>query len=86
MCVFGSQLLIVGGGEDSVNMTSYSNIYKLNKTNHSWEAVEQKIPSGRSSPAAICTPDNKIIVVGGYNWEKNQPMNTLWIGLCEPQY
>ena len=86
VCVFGSQLLIVGGGEDSVNMTSYSNIYKLSKTNHSWEAVEQKIPSGRSSSAAICTPDNKIIVVGGYNLEKNQPMNTLWIGLCEPQY
>ena len=69
----------------SVN-ASCPNIYKLNKTDHNWEAIAQKIPSGRSSPAAICTPDNKVIVVGGYNERKNELMDTVWIGSCKPEY
>ena len=80
VCVNSTSLWIVGGeGGKSLND---SDIYRLNKANHSWEAIGH-IPSPRESPVVISTGDNSIIVVGGVS--KGKPTNTVWIGSCEPQ-
>ena len=81
--VHGTHLLIVGGykmigGKDTIT----SDVYKLNKVSHSWEAIGF-IPSARESAAAVSTAD-KVIVIGGNN-DKGQHTNTVWIGSCEPQ-
>ena len=60
-----------------------SNVYKLNKVSHSWEAIGQ-IPSARDSLATISTTDNRVIVIGGRN-ERREYTNTVWISSCEPQ-
>ena len=82
--VNGTHLLIVGGhkstgGKDTVT----SDIHKLNKVSHSWEAIGH-IPSARSGPAAVSTADNRVIVIGGVN-NKDDTTNVEWIGSCEPQ-
>ena len=74
-----THLLIVGGYKDGKYT---SDIHKLNKTNHSWEAIGH-IPSARSRLAAVSTADNTVIVIGGVNY-KHQYTNTVWIGSCEP--
>ena len=74
--VNGTHLLIVGG------FTFSSDIHKLNKISHSWEAIGQ-IPSARDSSAAVSTADNRVIVIGGRN--KFVVTNKVWIGSCEPQ-
>ena len=61
----------------------YSDVYKLNKFNHSWEAIGN-IPSARSSSAAASIVDNRTIVVGGLN-DKGECTNKVWIGSCDPQ-
>ena len=77
--VNGTHLLIVGGYEGK----AISDIHKLNKVSHSWEAIGH-IPSARERPAAVSTGDNKVIVIGGRN-DKSEVTNTVWIGSCEPQ-
>ena len=78
--IYGTHLLIVGGIKkigDEYKCTS--DVYKLNKVSHSWEAIGQ-IPSTISQSAAVSTADNKIIVIGGRN-DKAEFTNTVWIGL-----
>ena len=78
--VNGTHLLIVGGyNNDEYN----SDIRKLNKVSHSWEAIGH-IPSATSRSAAVSTADNRVIVIGGLN-NKGEATDTVWIGSCEPQ-
>ena len=82
--VYDIHLLIVGGVKmigDKFTLTS--DVYKLNKVSHSWEAIGH-IPSGRDGPAAVRTVDNRVIVIGGRN-NKGEFTNTVWIGSCDPQ-
>ena len=82
--VYGTHLLIVGGVKeigDKYKRTS--DVYKLNKVSHSWEAIGH-IPSARSGSAAVSTADNRVIVIGGPN-DKAEYTNTVWIGSCDPQ-
>ena len=82
--VYGTHLLIVGGGKViGDKFTSTSVVYKLNKVNHSWEAIGH-IPSARNALAAVSTADNKVIVIGGLN-DKGRFTNKVWIGSCDPQ-
>ena len=78
--VNGTHLLIVGGFKDG---KYNSEIYKLNKVSHSWEAIGH-IPSARNRLTAVSTADNRVIVIGGRN-DKLEATNTVWIGSCEPQ-
>ena len=78
--VNGTHLLIVGGSKGS---TYTSDIHKLNKVSHSWEAIGH-IPSPSRSSAAVSTADNRVIVIGGWI-DKSHVTNTVWIGSCEPQ-
>ena len=80
--VNGTHLLIVGGYKRSGGKVT-SDIHKLNKVSHSWEAIGH-IPSARYSAAAVSTTDNRVIVIGGLN-DKREVTNTVWIGSCEPQ-
>ena len=43
-----------------------SDVYMLNKVSHSWETMGH-IPSARKSSAAVSINDNRIIVIGGDN-------------------
>ena len=82
--VYGTHLLIVGGFKEiGDEFTCTSDVYKLNKVIHSWEAIGH-IPSARRSPAAVSTADNRVIVIGGRN-DKREFTNTVWIGSCDPQ-
>ena len=82
--LYDKHLLIVGGGKKiGDKYTCTSDVYKLNKVSHSWEAIGN-IPSARSWSAAVSTADNRIIVIGGYNY-KVEYTNTVWIGSCDPQ-
>ena len=82
--VYGTHLLIVGGGKMTGGMfTLTSDVYKLNKVSHSWEAIGH-IPSARSRSPAVSTADNRVIVIGGWN-DKREHTNTVWIGSCDPQ-
>ena len=82
--VYGTHLLIVGGGKKmGVKYTYTSDVYKLNKVSHSWEAIGH-IPSARDASAAVSTADNRVIVIGGLN-DKGEYTNTVWIGSCDPQ-
>ena len=78
--VNSTHLLIVGGYKDRKYT---SDIHKLNKVSHSWEAIGH-IPSARCRSAAVSTADNTVIVIGGEN-DKGWATNTVWIGSCEPQ-
>ena len=78
--VNGTQLLIVGGMKGSAYT---SDVHKLNKVSHSWEAIGC-VPSARCLSAAVSTADNGIIVIGGHNHKRGYT-NTVWIGSCEPQ-
>ena len=77
--VNGTHLLIVGGYK---NGKYTSDIHKLNKVSHSWEAIGH-IPSARRLSAAVSTADNRVIVIGGAN-KKGEVTTTVWIGSCEP--
>ena len=81
----GTYLLIVGGVEwNEIHMHTHTlDVHRLNKDDHSWEAIGH-IPSARKSPAAVCTADNRIVVIGGWN-DKGEYTNTVWIGSCAPQ-
>ena len=82
--VYGTHLLIVGGVKKiGYEFTRTSDVYKLDKVSHSWEAIGH-IPSARSSSAAVSTADNRVIVIGGWN-DKGKSTNTIWIGSCDPQ-
>ena len=82
--VNGTHLLIVGGRKSTGGKATFtSDIHKLNKVSHSWEAIGH-IPSARHSAAAVSTTDNRVIVIGGEN-DKGEATNTVWIGSCEPQ-
>ena len=82
--VYGTHLLIVGGMKKiGDRYTRTSDVYRLNKVSHSWEAIGH-IPSARSSSAAVSTADNRVIVIGGQN-DKEERTNTVWIGSCDPQ-
>ena len=81
--VNGTHLLIVGGYKGTGGNTVTSDIHKLNKVSHNWEAIGN-IPSARYRAAAVSTADNKVIVIGGVN-DKYEATNTVWIGSCEPQ-
>ena len=76
----GKQLLIVGGRKGS---TCTSDVHKLDKFSHKWEAIGH-IPSARCLSAAVSTADNMVIAIGGLN-DKREKTNTVWIGSCEPQ-
>ena len=79
-----THLLIVGGYMGTVGkFTATSDIHKLNKASHSWEAIGH-IPSASYNAAAVSTADNRVIVIGGEN-HKREYTNTVWIGSCEPQ-
>ena len=80
-----THLLIVGGYKGTgIKFIVTSDIHKLNKVSHSWEAIGH-IPSARYRAAAVSTADNRVIVIGGWN-DKYGVTNTVWIGSCEPQY
>ena len=82
--VYGTHLLIVGGVKKiSGKYTRTSDIYKLNKVSHTWEAIGHT-PSAGCSPAAVSTADNRVIVIGGRN-DRRERTNTVWIGSCDPQ-
>ena len=82
--VYGTHLLIVGGVKKiGYEFTRTSDVYKLNKVSHSWEAIGH-IPSAREGSAAVSTADNRVIVIGGLN-DKGEVTNTVWIGSCDPQ-
>ena len=82
--VNGKHLLIVGGYEyTGGKATVTSDIHKLNKVSHSWEAIGH-IPSARHSAAAVSIADNRVIAIGGHN-DKYKVTNIVWIGSCEPQ-
>ena len=82
--VYGTHLLIVGGSKKiGDKFTCTSDVYKLNKVSHSWEAIGHN-PSARSAEAAVSTADNRVIVIGGRN-DKGELTNTVWIGSCDPQ-
>ena len=82
--VYGTHLLIVGGNKKiGDKYTHTSDVYKLNKVSHSWEAIGH-IPSARSSSAAVSTADNRVIVIGGLN-DKGEYTNAVLIGSCDPQ-
>ena len=82
--VYGTHLLIVGGLKKiGDKYTHTSDVYKLNKVRHSWEAIGH-IPSARNSSAAVSTADNRVIVIGGQN-DKLEFTNAVWIGSCDPQ-
>ena len=82
--VYGKYLLILGGSEDVRNDYKFtSNVYKLNKVNHSWELIGH-IPAARNSSAAVSIGYNKVIVIGGVN-DKGEYTNTVWNGSFEPQ-
>ena len=84
LSVYGTHLLIVGGVKKiGDKFTRTSDVYKLNKVSHSWEAIGY-IPSAREASAAVSTADNRVIVIGGLN-DKVVPTNTVWIGSCDPQ-
>ena len=78
--VNSTHLLIVGGFKEDIFT---SDIHKLNKVNHSWEAIRH-IPSARIRSAAVSTGDNRVIVIGGRN-DEGWDTNTVWIGSCETQ-
>jgi len=80
--VQGTHLLIVGGWK-KIGYEITSDVYKLNKVSHSWEAIGH-IPSARYASAAVSTADNRIIVIGGLN-DKGEKTTTVWIGSCEPK-
>ena len=77
-----THLLIVGGYKGTGGEVT-SDIHKLNKVSHSWEAIGY-IPSARYRAAAVSTADNRVIVIGGVNG-KYEDINTVWIGSCELQ-
>ena len=82
--VYGTHLLIVGGVKMiGDKYTRTSDVYKLNKVSHSWEAIGHT-PSARNESAAVSTTDNRVIVIGGGN-DKGESTNTVWIGSCNPQ-
>ena len=82
--VNGTHLLIVEGYKSIGGKATFtSDIHKLNKVSHSWEAIGH-IPSMRYESAAVSTADNRVIVIGGVN-DKNEATKTVWIGSCEPQ-
>ena len=82
--VYGTHLLIVGGHKKiGDEYTRTSDVYKLNKVSHSWEATGD-IPSTRSLSAAVSTADNRVIVIGGLN-DNAGYTRTVWIGSCDPQ-
>ena len=82
--VHGTHLLIVGGRKSiGGKSTATSDVYKLNKISHSWEAIGD-IPSARYASAAVSKAD-KVIVIGGWNDKDQYDTNTIWIGSCEPQ-
>ena len=78
--IYGTHLLIVGGYAGG---KVASDIHKLNKVSHSWEAIGH-IPSTRKLPAAVSTADNRVIVIGGWN-DQYVATNTVWVSSCEPQ-
>ena len=79
----GRHLLTVGAGKWKGSGNVYtSDIHKFNKINHRWEVIG-KIPSKKSSLAAVSVADSRIVVVGGCD-DKGYT-NTVWIGSCEPQ-
>ena len=83
--VYGTHLLIVGGDKmigDEFTLTS--DVYKLNKVSHSWEAIGH-IPLARTGSAAVSTADNRVIVIGGVNDKREDTNTTIWIGSCDPQ-
>ena len=75
LSVNGTQLLLLGGWK---RYACTSDVHKLNKVSHNWEAIGN-IPSARYSSAAVSTDDNRVIVIGGYN-DKFEFTNTVWIG------
>ena len=82
--VNGTHLLIVGGSQKiGYEYARTSDIYKFNKVIQTWKVIGH-IPSARSLLAAISTTDNRVIVIGGVN-DNREVTNTVWIGSCEPQ-
>ena len=73
-------LLIVGGVRwKEIPMDTHTlDVYRLSKVDRSWKAIGN-IPLARKSPAAVCTVNNRIIVIGGWN-HKGEYTNTVWIG------
>ena len=80
--VNGTHLLIVGGYNRVEQKHIYtSNIHKpidKKRINDNTEIIG-RIPSARSYSAAVCTADNRLIVIGGYD-DKSKSTNTVWIG------
>ena len=80
----GTHLLTAGGRNIKIRhgFAYTSDIYKLNKITHSWEAIGH-IPSARMDSAVVSTGDNRVIVIGGED-DKGNYTNTVWIGSFEP--
>lgn len=81
--VRGTHLLVIGGNQKKNHRMISGDVCKLNKTSHRWEAIG-RIPSIRSSPAAVCTPDDRVIVIGGTS---KSITDTVYIGYisCKSQ-
>ena len=79
--VRGTHLLVIGGNQKKNHRMISGDVMKLNKTSQSWEAIG-RIPLIRSSAAAVCTPDNRVIVIGGAS---KSSTDTVYIGTCKSQ-
>ena len=73
--VHGTHLFIIGGIRDKSKTSS--DVYKLSKISHKWEAIGH-IPSPRHSLGSVCTA-GKIIVFGGVD-DKREFTKTVWVG------
>ena len=83
--VHGTHLLIIGGCKMiGIAHKCTTEVYKLNKVTHSWEAIGH-IPLARCSSAAVSIADNRVIVIGGCMDYEGEITNTVWIGSSDPQ-
>ena len=73
----GRNLLAIGGWKKVENVCT-NKIYILNKISHNWKVIGQ-IPSPRDGLAAVSLAKNSIVLVGGYN-DDREYTNTVWIG------
>ena len=61
---FGDHLLAIGGKDDSGNSTT--DVYRYDSHTDSWHIITQMKKKRSQCLVATCTPENRLIVVGGY--------------------
>ncbi|XP_065884876.1 uncharacterized protein [Dysidea avara] len=61
----GSDILVIGGRQATIDAPRTSNIYMLNHATGTWDIIPSQIPEARSAPAAVIIGGNKILMIGG---------------------